>query len=540
MLDLIVSNQVLVLLAVIFLGYVAGGLKVKGIGLGSSACLFVAIVAGYHGAEIPPIIMNLGIIFFVYSIGLEAGPQFFHLFNRRGIKFAVLSIFTVGIGAATALLFAAPLHIDLATAAGVFAGAMTSTPALASAINAIQLHLPGQGGETSLAYAIAYPFGLISEVLFVQLVPRLFWKKVEEEKKQNAVEKEGLEFRSRLYRLSNENFFGKTIEEMDLHDMCEVNLTRFKRGDKIELCTPDTRLEEGDLVVAVGPVDELARFRVIFGNEVAGELPGTGDISIKDIFVSGPKVVGKSLRDLDLPETYGVSITRIYRGDTAITPTGRVVLETGDYIKVVGKKQDVDEFVQVAGSEKRRLDSTNIMILAAGMFVGAFIGEIPLVIGNFSFSLGMAGGPLFVALIVSHFGKIGRWSVRIPNATKFFIRELGLVLFLIGVGVKSGHQLTETIHSYNVTSPLILGVLVSLVSMFGSMFVVYNIFRVPLMSSLGALCGAKTSSPSLGILIKAVDDDTPALSYAAAYPVAIIMLTIVGQFMVFIGKSMLP
>ena len=536
----ILQNQLFILLAIVFVGYALGNIKFKGISLGNSACLFVAMAAGALGAELSPIIANLGIIFFVYAVGLQAGPQFFHLFGRRGLKFAALSVFTVAVAAACALVFALPFHLDTCIAVGAFAGAMTSTPALASAINTIETYIPHGSGSASIAYAIAYPFGLISEILFVQIMPRIYRRRIDEERQKEAKERQAKELTFRYYKLTNSNLAGKTIEELDIHRICRVNLTRYKRGEQVNICTPETKFELEDIVVAVGMPTELDKFKMLFGEQVEIEIPRQAGFEIKDIFVSGTQVAGRALRDLRLSETYGITISRIYRGDVAITPTGGVVLEIGDSIRAVGPQENVDRFVKVAGSEKRRLDDTNILILTMGMFLGAILGEIPIQISGLTFQLGAAGGPLFVALILSHFGKIGKWSVRVPNATKFFLRDLGLVFFLTGVGVKAGHDLPAMLSRHNnILSIFTIGALISLVTMFSSYLVAHNVLNVSITQSLGAICGAKTSSPSLGVLIRTIEDDSPTVSYAATYPVAIICLTIIGQILVLLGMSIL-
>ncbi|MBI2091565.1 MAG: hypothetical protein HYT75_01030 [Deltaproteobacteria bacterium] len=539
MLNILLKNQLLVLLAIIFLGYMLGNIRFKGIAVGNPMCLFVAIAAGALGAEIPAIITNLGIVFFVYSVGLQAGPQFFALFGKRGLKFSALSIFTVCFGAAITLLLAYLLNVRLESAVGIFAGAVTSTPALASAINALEAYFPASSGVTSLGYAFAYPFGLVSQLIFIQLAPKIFAAKINEEKQLAREAKQRLEFHSRQYLLTNANFAGKKIEEYDLHNFCRVNLSRYKHGNEIKICVPESVLRLGDIVIAVGSEEELEKFKVLFGEEVKTEMPKDSNFESKDIYISGPNVINKTLRDLALPETRGITITRLYRGDTIISPTGHVVLETGDLIRVVGQKEDVAYFAGQAGSEKRRLDDTNLLILAVGMFVGALIGEIPIEIGRLSFKLGLAGGPLLAALILGHFGRVGRQSVRIPNATKFFLREIGLVFFLIGVGVKTGHELVMAAHTYNAFVFLFMGAVISLVTIFGSMFLIYKVFKTPVTESLGALCGARTSSSSLGVLIKTLDDESPSITYAAAYPVAIIALTLMGQIMVWVGMIFL-
>jgi putative transport protein len=539
MFEHMLSNQLLILLAIILIGYALGSVNIRGISIGNSACLFVALAAGMLGAKISPIITEIGIVFFVYSIGLQAGPQFFRIFNRRGVKFAVLGLFTVLAGGLCAIIFARLIGITTGVAVGAFAGAMTSTPALASAIDTIEMYMPGTSGAASLSYAIAYPFGLISEILFVQIVPRLYRKKINHDREIEAKERERQDFKIRKYRLTNANIAGKAIENLDLHRICKVNLTRFKRNGEINLCMPDTVLELNDIVVAVGTDDELAKFKLLFGEEVDVEVPMQSGMEIKDIFISGSNVAGRPLRDLDLREIYGITVTRVYRGDVAIAPTGSLVLEAGDTIRVVGIRESIERFTKIAGSEKRKMDDTNILILALGMFAGVLLGMIPVKIGTFTLKLGAAGGPLFVALLLGHFGKIWKWPTRVPNATKFFLRDIGLVFFLIGVGVSTGSKLLSTAAQENLFNIFALGVIISLFAMFASFIMVYNIFKVPLASALGAMCGAKTSGASLMALIRAVEDESPAITYAAVYPVSIIILTIFGQILVFAGMAFL-
>lgn len=539
MLSNILQNQLIMLLIILALGFALGSLKVRGISLGSSACLFVAIAAGAAGAELSPIVSGIGIVFFVYSIGLAAGPQFFHLFNRRGLKYSFLAISTILIGGVSVVFFGWLLNVSIPTAVGVFAGAMTSTPALASAIGAVAEHFPNMTGMTSIGYAIAYPFGLISEVLFVQIVPRIYAKKLVREKEEARKEVEAEGFFTSQFRLTNINLVGRALEELDLHNMCRVNLTRYKRGEQMGLCLPGTRFELGDIIVAVGKKEELDKFSLLVGEELNMDIPVEGQIEVRDLYISGSKVVGKPLSDLKLPETYGVTITRLYRSEMLITPTGNATFEIGDSVRIIGERSNIEKFIAVAGSERRRLYDTNILILVVGMLLGVAIGEIPLKIGSFVFKLGVAGGPLFVALILGHFGKIGKHSVRIPSATRIFLRELGLVFFLTGIGVKTGSEIGNITLGCNMCGAFGLGVIVSLIAMFASFFIIYKFFKTPLAASLGAMCGAKTSSPSLGVLIKTLDDDSPAIAYAAVYPVAVIMLTVAGQAIVWLAMQII-
>ena len=380
---------------------------------------------------------------------------------------------------------------------------------------------------------------MIGQIFLVQLAPKFFSKQIQEEKKLDDIEKTQQGLTTKTYILKNNNLAGKTIEELQLHSLCKVNVSRFIRNGKTHLCLPNIKLEFNDIVVAVGTDEELHKFKLLFGEEADSYIPLKGDIKVRNIFVSGSEITGKSLKKLKLRETYGINVTRIYRGDIAIPPTGNMSLEIGDSIRIIGTKENINKFIKIAGSEKRRLDDTNILILAFGMLLGAIIGEIPLVIGKYTFKLGIAGGPLLIALVLSHFGRIGKWSVRLPNATKFFLRDMGLVFFLTGIGTNAGYTLPSIIEKQNILPIVILGALVSTITLITSFLLIYKLLRVPILQSLGAMCGATTSSPSLGTLVKTVDSDSPVLSYAAVYPISIILLTIFGQFFVVISLGIL-
>ncbi len=532
MIQTLLNNPILPLLLIVLVGFGLGHLKLFGISLGSSACLFVAIAAGILGYQTPEIITDLGIIFFVYAVGIQAGPQFFRLFKVRGLKFLLLAFFATVFGTAFSIFFAKLLDINTGLAVGTFAGALTSTPTLATAIDAIQNYAPDSASQVSLGYAISYPFGLITLILLVQVVPKLFSKQIENDRHYEADHHKQYEIKTRSFKLTNANIAGKTINELNLHSVCQVNLTRYQRNSEVHLCLPQTKLEIGDIIVAVGKEQELEKVKLLLGQEVEQKLPFQGGVKIKDIFVSGSKVTGKALRKLRLREHYGVTVTRIYRSDIAITPTGNMSLEVGDSIRIIGSQENLDRFIEDAGSQKRRLDDTNILILALGMLMGGLIGEIPLVLGNFTFKLGNAGGPLIMALIISHFGKIGLWSVRLPNATKFFLRDIGLVFFLVGVGTRTGYQLLDIVATQNIWPIFLLGSMIAVITTIVSFIFACKILRIPMLASLGAMCGALTSSPSLGVLVKTIDDETPVISYAAVYPVAVILLTITGQVFV--------
>jgi len=534
--EFIFSHEILVLLAVIFSGCALGLLRIKGVGLGSTACLFTGLAAGAMGASIPSVIEQIGILFFVYSIGLSMGPRFFHLFRgKAGLNVIVLALTTIAIGVFVSALGAAFLNLPDGAFIGVFAGALTSTPTLASALDAAAASTGLSAGKISVAYTVTYPLGFLLIVLFVQYTPRIFKKKFNKELELEKKRVEEDDFQTRAFVIGNEKFIGKRLGDLNFHRFCHVNITRIKRGADVALAGPDSRFKEGDIVVAVGLPVELEKFEKIFGERYEGEIELSCDMNIKDIVLASTKFAGKKLKDLKIPTLYGVSITRIRRSGMNIAPHGNTMLEMGDEIRIFGNEASIIGFVKIAGLERKKLDVTNLVILSLGMFAGLVLGYVPFEAGGLTFRLGAAGGPLLVALFLGHFGKIGRWSVRLPIATRIFLREFGLVFFLSSVGVSSGARLAGAVFGLDVLLMVFLGAIVALVTMFGSYFVAVKILSMPISSSLGAMCGAMTSTPALGVLIKEIDDESPTIAYASIYPIATILLTISGQILVWIS-----
>ena len=533
MLESIFSNELLTLVLIIAVGCAVGLIRIGGVSLGSSAALFVAIAAGALGAHLPDIVLKIGIAFFLYAVGIQAGPRFFRVFGKYGIRYAVISIVTVGVAAASTILLSMLFHLDEGTASGMFAGAVTSTPALASAIDTLREQLSPTVALAPVSYAIAYPFGLVSEILFVQIVPRLFKTKIANEKEKGREERMLHEFVTKRYRLTNPNLAGRKLEELGIHSIAPVNITRYKRGDEVHLCRPETVFELGDVVVVVGRREDLRKFGIVFGDEVNIDVPLGSEIDVRDVYITNSRFAGKTLTELDLGGVYNVTLTRIYRGDVPIPPTGSTSLEVGDLVRVVGEKEVVDNFVKLVGSEKKRLDDTNIAVIMFGMIIGIIIGSISLEVGKFSIKLGFAGGILITAIFMGHFGKIFVWSTRMSNAAKTLLREIGLVFFLSSVGVKAGSQIAsgDTTHGY-MLKIFLVGSLISVISISTAFIISYGLLKKRLLAALGAICGAKTSGASLGALINTVEDESPSLFYASTYPVSVIVLPLFAELIV--------
>jgi putative transport protein len=529
MLDALIGHPVAVLFAIVALGSALGNVRVARISLGSSGVLFVGLLFGHLGMAVPADIQELGIILFVYAIGLQAGPRFFNQFRQRGILFAKIGIIVVLAGACMTWILSGLLRIDAGLALGMYAGALTSTPGLAAAMDVARDPRVGVG------FGIAYPLGVVAVVLLVQLLPRLPGVDLAgEERKLSRADSEGRHLQRRQFRVGNPACVGKTLVELQLHRMSEVNVTRVSRGGKVSPVRRETTLQRDDVVLAVGRREELDKLRILFGEEIEGEdIFNTTDVVARDVLVSNDAMVGKSLAELQVARTHGVVISRVFREDLDFVPTGGYVMELGDLIRATGSREECERFVQIVGQRERRIHETSIGALSLGIFLGVLLAykewSLP---GGATFRLGLAGGPLFVSLALAHFGRIGRLNVRIPRGAKYILQQLGLVLFLAGAGTAAGGTLASVIiESGGVL--LAAGAAVTLVSALVGFAVSRFLFRQDFLTVLGSVSGAMTSTPALGAAGEISGRSEAVLAYTGVYPVALIVITVVCQLLYF-------
>ncbi|MBN1485965.1 MAG: transporter, partial [Chloroflexia bacterium] len=281
-------EQMFVLFAILAAGYALGRLSVKGVALGTAGVLFVALLFGHYGYQVPHEVMELGLLLFVYAVGLQAGPRFFRTFRREGLRFVVIGLVTVTVGALLTVGVAYALGLPYNLASGLYTGAMTCTPALAGAIDAIERLAPGQGADASVGYGVAYPFSMIGVVLLMQFLPRLLRRDVTSEgerwRQDQQAEVPGLLVRQFL--VTNPNCYGKRLREINPGRMSAANISRLRRGTQVMAATPDVTVQEGDVVMAVGPEEELAKLRLLLGEETQVSMDSNSEIVSRDVVVS--------------------------------------------------------------------------------------------------------------------------------------------------------------------------------------------------------------------------------------------------------------
>lgn len=524
-------NEPLILVFVIlFLGSIVGELKFKGLSLGASGVLLVAMVLGHHGYQFPTVVQNLGLSLFIVSVGLQAGPRFFRTMKSTGLIFSLLGLLIVLIATGTTILVAKLFNISAPLSIGLMTGALTSTPGLAAAIEATNDPI------ASVGYGIAYPFGVIAVVLFVQLFPRFLNIDLEKDLQKTmgpVTHKSSLQTMAILVK--NDHVHKKTLKELQLKLNSSVVISRVIRGDRNFLGRNDTVLLKDDEIIAVGHPEDLITLRDTVGVEVVQEEVNIRDnLKMHRVAVESKDVIGKNLKEINLREKYGVTVTRIERGGFEFNQSATWRFERGDILTVVCSPERIEAVEELFGSKQMTETNVHLLSLSFILLVGILVGRIPIYLPWLgTMTLGMAGGPLFVAIILGHFGKIGPIKVRFYQPSLRVIRDIGMVLFLAGAGTTAGSGIVDVIVQQGF-GLVVGGAIITIVPLIMAMFIAKKIFHLSIIHSLGAICGGMTSTPGLGACNTLIDSEDPAIAYAAAYPIALIFVAIASQFLALI------
>ena len=535
------AEQMLVLFAILAIGSWIGQLSFKGISLGTAGVLFTALVFGHFGLTVPQPIMELGLLLFVYAVGLQAGPRFFRTFRRHGIQFVIIALVTVVTGVLVTIGVARFLGLSYQLATGLYTGAMTCTPALAAAIDVVERIAPGTSGPVSVGYGVAYPYSMIGVVLLIQFLPQLLRRNLGGEEARWMQEKqvEEPQLAAKQFVISNPNCHGKRVQEINPHRMTLANISRVKRAEQVFAATPDIVLQQGDVVMVVGSEEELEKMRLLLGEETHERMDVNTDVMSVDVDVTEESLTGKKLSQMRIWERYTVVITRIRRQGLEIAPTGNVTLEMGDHIRVVGERSAVEAFIKLVQGDSRKADETNMVPFLIGLLLGIALGAIPINLPNgIQIRLGAAGGAFIVSLLVGHFGGVGPFRLHVPAAARNLSRELGLMLFLAGAGVNAGAHFVEILAQQG-ASLLVAGALITTLSVLAGLGLMHLVYRMNLLSTMGALCACMTNPPGLGAANAQTDTDLPTLSYASVYPVALIFKIVLAQLLVEILRRVL-
>lgn len=541
MIELLVGNPLLLLFSVSAIGYLLGRIKIGGVSLGVAAVLFVGLAFGAldPNLKLPDIIYLLGLALFVYTIGLSSGPSFFASLRRKGLRdnLLVLGVILLSTAIAVAAHFAFRLSGPLT--AGMFAGSLTNTPALAAVLEQIKNSDPGQVSDAALAipvvgYSVTYPMGVLGMILTIYVVQRL-WKV------DYAAEARGLrdlgavreEIITRTARITSPKIDGRNLGELFRNMHWDVVFSRLQHDSELGLATSDTYLHVGDLVTIIGCPEAVERVIADIGEPANEPLEmDRQTLDFRRIFVSNPNVAGMRLSELDLPRKYGALITRVRRGDVDLLPRGDTVLELGDRVRVVTRRDNMEAVSSYFGDSYRQLAEVDVVSLGLGLALGLLLGMVPIPLpGGVTFTLGFAGGPLIVALILGWRERTGPIVWSLPYSANLTLRQVGLTFFLAGVGTRSGYSFVSTFSQGGGLSIFIAGAIITMLAALLTLFVGHRVLKIPMALLVGMLAGLQTQPAVLGFANEQTGNDLPNIGYATVYPTATIGKIIAAQLL---------
>lgn len=528
----LLHNHIFLLLLITLIGTALGKLRIKSFSLGSAGIIFIALIFGHFGYTLPADFQTLGLVLFIYSIGLQAGPGFLHTLRSRGVKLTLGALVIIAIGFVTALGAAWFYDFDASIAAGLFAGALTSTPGLAVAVE-----MAGSGGAPA-AYGLTYFFGVIGVIIFIQLLPKFLKISIREEEEtlNEEISKANLPFKIHHIELTNPNIFDKKVKDLHLGNIAPVVITRLLSvgADEPVLVGADTILREGDHLRIAGRETDLEKIQLFLGRTIDREIEFDRVLVKKNIIVSKRKVTGISLKQLNCREVFNVQLTRITRNGIDLPATPNLRLHMGDTVHAVGDSRALENVTKILGDNTKELYSISLMPIFIGLLVGFLIGKIPLYIPyGGTFFLGTTGGVLVAGIVLSNLYKTGPFIWEIPSTANTFIRELGLVLFMATVGTKTGATILETLSQQGVDL-FIAGVAVTLIPLITSVLICRYILKLPFLRMLGVMTGSMTSTPGLAAVGDLSDTHYASSAYATVYPIALIGMILFTKLLVII------
>lgn len=526
----LMSNPLIALFVIIGSGLLLGQVTIKGVNLGSSGVLFTALLAGHLHYGLPDAIGSVGLVLFVYCVGIGAGGRFFSAIAREGSSLAKLALLIVLIGSGLAYVMAKLLDIPADLAAGIFAGALTSTPALAAASESLS-----NAGESALVigYGIAYPFGVAGVVIVIQVLPKVLkWNLTQAAEEAKDPREAEMRVENVLVEVTNPNLEGKRISESGLAQFNACQASRVQRGDKLEPLSYDDEFHVGQKLMLVGRRKEIDIAIDYLGRRCDQTLLRDVENEKVELCVTSKQVTGKTLRELAPLKSHGVVITRISRLGLTFVPNAATVVETHDVLTAVGRREALKEFSEFVGHRSNSVGETDLLSLSLGLALGIVVGLIPVTLpGGSPLTLGLAGGPLITGLVLGHFGRVGRIVGHIPRPTRLLLQEFGLVLFLADAGVKGGGAMVETLQQYGFTL-FGMGAILTVAPIAIALPLATKVFKMNILQALGGICGGMTSTPALGAITAKTDSQSPVVSYATAYPIALIMMTVFAKVLV--------
>lgn len=543
--DIALTVSILALVAVV--GLFIGNVKFRGVGLGIGGVLFGGIIVGHFvsqagmtlSSDMLHVIQEFGLILFVYTIGIQVGPGFFASLRVSGLRLNLFAVLIVIIGGLVTAILHKLFDIPLPVVLGIFSGAVTNTPALGAGQQILRyLGTPmAMVDQMGMSYAMAYPFGICGILFTMWMLRVIFRVNVETEAQQHESTRTngGALIRTINIRVENPNLHNLAIKDVPILNGDKVICSRLKREETLKVPSPETVIQLGDLLHLVGQPADLHNAQLVIGQEVDTSLSTKGtDLRVERVVVTNENVLGKRIRDLHFKERYDVVISRLNRAGVELVASSDISLQFGDILNLVGRPSAIDAVANVLGNAQQKLQQVQMLPVFIGIGLGVLLGSIPVFVPGFpaALKLGLAGGPLIMALILGRIGSIGKLYWFMPPSANLALRELGIVLFLSVVGLKSGGDFIHTLVDGEGLSWIGYGALITAVPLITVGILARMLAKMNYLTMCGMLAGSMTDPPALAFANNLhPTSGAAALSYATVYPLVMFLRIITPQLL---------
>ncbi len=540
-------QSLVVVIFAIGIGVFVGRLRVKKITLGVSAVMFAGLFLGHYGYRIQmPIlefIRDLGLIFFVYGVGLQLGPSFFSSFKQEGLKFNLLAVGGVVMSGLLTYGLFLTTGLNIENLVGILSGSVTSTPALGAAksvLSEIKAQYPNRVfSDPTIGYAITYPLGVLG-VIIALLLAKIFMKiDSNEEMKKFRIKKINREYPliPKKCRVTNAEFIGKSLHQTIKEIGKDVVVSRLKHSGSKAVFSPtlDTQLRERDVLMLVGLEHDVDEFIAKVGRPSADSfIDSSSEIFVKNLFVTKKSAMHKKLSELDLYNKYDLKVTRVYRAGQEVLARPSLELFYGDKIRVVGTLSAIEEVKEIIGDSEKKLLEPDFLSLFGGVLFGILLGSIPIMLPTLPvpIKLGFAAGPLIAALLISRYGGISFVHSYFNNGATSFMKELGICLFFAAIGVNAGAKFYDNFVQYNGWLWLLYGSVITFVPTLFMIVIGTFYMKINFLQLSGLISGAHTDAAALSFSTSYLDSDIPIQSYAQVYPLVTIFRIFIAQLLV--------
>ena len=542
-------QAVLVISTICAAGLALGKIRIFGLSLGATFVFFAGILAGHFGLSINPemlaVMQNFGLILFIYALGVQVGPGFFASFKKGGFRLNMLALMLMVVGTLVMLILHWTTSIGLADMMGLFSGAVTNTPMLGAAQQALLQMEPGNmddANNMAMACAVGYPFGLIGMVICVAILQRATAPKHASRPAGNRSDNTFIT----EHIVTNPSIFGKSIQEIRGGAECQFVISRIWKDGKVIIPTGETIIEENEHILVISGKKDVDSISALFGPQENIDW-NKGDIDwnaidsqlvSRKILVTRSEINGTKLGDLRLRNSFGINITRVNRAGIDLLPSRNLRLQLGDRVTIVGEARSIESAGRILGNEAKQLRTPNLTSVFIGIVVGLLLGSVPFAVPGMSMpvKLGIAGGPIIVGILMGAFGPRLHLATYMSQSANLMLRQLGLTIYLAGLGLSAGAGFFETVWSLQGLKWVAISCALAIIPVLIVGFFAARFLKTDYAKNVGMLCGSMANPIALNYANSTVEGDEPAVAYATVYPISMFLRVISAQIiMILLG-----